>query len=247
MTWQTGAIRFQNEVVETLLKATYLNVDETQLRVNDGYEYVWVITDGSHVYFRHTENRESGFISEFLAGFTGILVTDFYPGFDAIKCRHQKCLVHLIRDMNNDLWASPFDDDFGGFVAEFRRLLVPIMAAIQKCGLKTRHLGKYRRDVSRFHEIHIETKSGGSDLSQRYRKRLAKYWDNLFTFLECDGVPWHNNGAENALRHITLQSDTSRIFRRNTLIDYLKLLGCKQTCKFQNRSFLKFLLSLREP
>jgi hypothetical protein len=121
------------------------------------------------------------------------------------------------------------------------------MEAIKKYGLKTRHLKKYRRDVSRFHAINIEAKSGGSDLSQRYRKRLAKYWDNLFTFLDCDGVPWHNNGAENALRHVTLQSDMSRVFRRNPLIDYLKLLGFKQTCKFQKRSFLQFLLSLNEP
>jgi hypothetical protein len=34
------------------------------------------------------------------------------------------------------------------------------------------------------------------------RKRVEQYKESLFSFIENDGVPWHNNAAERALRHL---------------------------------------------
>jgi hypothetical protein len=48
-------------------------------------------------------------VTEFLKDYKGILISDFYSAYDSLNCIHQKCLVHLIRDMNDDLWKSPFD------------------------------------------------------------------------------------------------------------------------------------------
>jgi hypothetical protein len=38
-----------------------------------------------------------------LKDFRGVLVSDFYAAYDSLTCEQQKCLIHLIRDMNTDL------------------------------------------------------------------------------------------------------------------------------------------------
>ena len=65
----------------------------------------------------------------------------------------------------------------------------------------------------------------------------------MFTFLEYDGIPWNNNMGERALRHLTVQRKISGSFYESLAPAYLLLLGLAQTCRFQDKSLLKFLLS----
>jgi hypothetical protein len=77
-----------------------------------------------------------------------------------------------------------------------------------------------------------------------YRKRLLKYRDKLFTFLDHDGVPWNNNNAEHAVKGFAYyrQVADNRITEVG-LNQYLVLLSIYQTCKYKRISFLKFLVS----
>jgi hypothetical protein len=70
-----------------------------------------------------TETRETIIVHEFVSDYEGVLISDFYPGYDSVTCKQQKCLVHLIRDLNNDLWDSPFNSEFEEFVFEVKNLL----------------------------------------------------------------------------------------------------------------------------
>jgi hypothetical protein len=175
--------------------------------------------------------------------FKGAVVTDFYGGYDALPCRQQKCLVHLIRDLNDDLWKNPFDDEFESFVVAVRDLLVPILEDVQRFGLKSRHLGKHRSRVDRFYREKIVGQASVHDTIMRYRKRFERYKKSLFAFIENDGIPWHNNAAERALRHLAVQRKISGAFSEQGASDYLRLLAIAQTCRFQRKSFLGFLLS----
>ena len=91
-----------------------------------------MFTDGRHVFFRMTDTREADVAHQVLSGYEGVLVSDFYPGYDSVPCRQQKCPVRLIRDLNDDLWKAPFDREFEAFVLEIRTLLVPIFDAIDR-------------------------------------------------------------------------------------------------------------------
>ena len=86
-----------------ILQSPFIHVDETKIIIQGHNWFVWVLTDGKHVVFRLTENRETTLIHKMLAGYEGVLVSDFYGGYDSMPCRQQKCLVHLIRDLNEDL------------------------------------------------------------------------------------------------------------------------------------------------
>jgi hypothetical protein len=230
-------------IIQQLLASPFLHVDDTLLNIDHINQYVWVFTNEKYVIFRYTETREASFVQEFLGEYTGVLIADFYPGYDALTCTQQKCLVHVIRDLNNDLYANPFDREFATFILVVKNLIVPIMEAVQRYGLKKRHLNKFKKSVDKFYIQAITNQVYKSDLCTKYQGRFIRYRESLFTFLEHDNVPWHNNPAENALRHITLQSNISRVFHASVINEYLTLLGIRQSCRFQKKSFLKFLIS----
>src|SRR6202043_1178228 len=76
-----------------------------------------------------------------------------------------------------------------------------------------------------------------------FHKRFQRYRDSLFPFLTQDGIPWNNNMAERAIRQLAVQRKISNTFSKRVAPQYLLLLAISQTCRFQGKSFLKFLLS----
>ena len=230
-------------IVQKLLKSPSIHADETKISIQGVNQYVWVFTDGNYVIFKLTETREPAIIHELLKNYTGVLVSDFYPGYDSVPCQQQKCWVHLIRNLNSDLLESPFDAELERFAWEVKSLIVPVVNDAQKYGLKKSILYNFKKDVDLFYKNSINDKDLKSDLAQKYQKLFIRYQDSLFTFLEHDGIPWHNNTAERAIRHIAKQRAISTSFYASVMENYLVLLGIKQACRFQGKSFFKFLLS----
>jgi hypothetical protein len=99
-------------------------MDETTINIEGTSQYVWVITDGTHVIFKLSENREATIAHELLSGYSGVLCSDFYGGYDSVPCVQQKCWVHLIRDLNENLRKSPFDTEYEKFVCAVGELIV---------------------------------------------------------------------------------------------------------------------------
>jgi predicted RecB family nuclease len=229
--------------LQAILRSDFVHVDETKINIQGVNHYVWVFTDGKHVVFRMTETREADIVREVLAGYKGVLISDFYPGYDGIPCRQQKCLVHLIRDINDDLWAAPFDRELEAFALAVQSLLGPILETVDRYGLKARHLRKFLKDVEQFYQKNITGREYTSEAAIKYQKRLARYRESLFTFLMQDGIPWENDMAERAIRQLAVQRKISGSFFKQSACHYLLLLAISQTCRFQGKSFLKFLLS----
>jgi predicted RecB family nuclease len=230
-------------ILKYILQSPVVHVDETTINIRGATQYVWVITDGKHVAFRLTPGRDAAIVHEWLDGYSGVLCSDFYGGYDSVDCVQQKCWAHLIRDLNDDLRKSPFDSEFEGFVLAVRDLIVPIFEASEKYNMKSRNLQKFKPTVEAFYRKHIDGVAYRSDLTQSYQKRFSKYKDKLFIFLERDGVPWNNNMAERAIRHLAVQRKISGSFNDKSFQYYLRLLAVTQTCRFQNKSLLQFLLS----
>jgi len=234
----------EKSIMASLLSSPYVHADETKVNIKGTNWYVWVFTDEKHVMFTLKETREADFVHELLRNYQGVLISDFYPGYDAVECRQQKCWVHLIRDLNDDLQENPFDKEYEAFILEVRNLIVPIMETVQNYGLKRRYLRKFEQQVEIFYRKVIVDKKYKSDLVLTYQKRFIRYKDSLFTFLTEDGIPWHNNTAERGIRPFAIQRYVSKSpFRDSTTHAYLALLSIRQTCRFQGKSFFKFLFS----
>jgi hypothetical protein len=193
-------------------------------------------------YFR-TANREGSTIHAMLKDFSGVLVSDFYAAYDAVECPQQKCLIHLIRDLNDDLLKHPFDDTLKRLVVDFSSLVRSMVETVDRRGLKKRFLGRHRAPVAQFYD-RLDRACDVSEATAKVMERLKKNRDRLFTFLDFDGVPWNNNNAEHAIKAFAL---LRRVIDGRTtekgLNDFLVLLSVYETCKCKNVTFLDFLRS----
>ncbi len=234
----------EQAITKRLLESSFIHVDETNFTIKGVNWYVWVFTNGEYVIFKLTETRETDIVYQILEKYEGVLISDFYTGYDSIPCKQQKCWVHLIRNLNKDIRENPFDMEYEVFILKVRSLIIPIMEAVQKYGLKKFYLHKFEKQVDNFYRNSIENRQYKSELTLKYQQHFKKYRDSLFAFLKQDGIPWHNNTAENAIRHVAIQRDISKAsFHEEPTRNYLVLLGIRQTCRYQNKSFFRFLFS----
>jgi hypothetical protein len=232
-----------NQILARIISGGLLHADETHANLNKGKAYTWALTNMEDVVYLNRPTRETAFLRDLLKEYKGVLVSDFYSGYDSLPCEQQKCLIHLIRDINNDLKSNPYDDELKALAGEFGKLLRSIVETIDKFGLKRHHLHKHKAAVNRFFRA-LEPRAYCSELADGYQKRLLKNEGRLFTFLEHDGVPWNNNPGEHAIKAFARYREVSDgLMSKEGLSDFLVLLSVCETCKYRGVSFLKFLLS----
>jgi predicted RecB family nuclease len=232
-----------HSILKKIIEGNLLHADESGVQLQQEKGYVWVFTNLENVVFMFKPSRDGDFLGPLLDGFTGVLVSDFYAAYDSIPCPQQKCLVHLIRDLNGDLLTHFHDEEFKGLARRVGALLVNIVATIDKWGLQRHYLQKHKADVQEFFREACD-RSYQSEVAEKYRKRLLRHREKLFTFLDHDGVPWNNNNAEHAVKHFAKYRMISNgRMTASGLQSYLVLLSIYQTCVYKRVSFLRFLLS----
>jgi Transposase IS66 family len=194
------------------------------------------------VAYVYSPGRDADVLQEVLHGFSGVLVSDFYGAYDSMECPQQKCLIHLMRDINEAILKNPFNAELRSIANSFGLLLRDIVDTFDKWGLKAIRLRKHRRRADRFLS-EIESLKCSSEAAVALRKRLLKNRSKLFTFLEYDGVPWNNNNAEHAVRAFTRIRNAIATSTVKGTKEYALLLSIQQTLKYRNIEFLDFLRS----
>jgi predicted RecB family nuclease len=231
------------EIKQTLLHGKLVHADETHLSTKTGNGYVWVFTSMEEVVYLWSASREGNIAEEFLGDFAGVLVTDFYAVYDSIKCAQQKCLVHLIRDLNDDVLKEPFNEEMKALAQDFAAVLKPVIETIDRFGLKTHFLKTHKVPVARFYE-RLLAREYKTELARKAQDRFRKTETKLFTFLDHDGIPWNNNNAEHAIKAFAaLRNVIEAYSTEGGIRDYLVLLSICQTCAYRGIEFLKFLRS----
>ena len=127
-------------ILERLKTSPVLYVDETIANLQSETGYVWCITDGCSAYYFYKSSREGSFLPNMFEGFKGVLVSDFYTAYDSVNCRQQRCLVHLMRDFNEEIHMNPFDSELKLLASSFSEVLRPVIETIDRYGFRTRIL-----------------------------------------------------------------------------------------------------------
>jgi hypothetical protein len=230
-------------LLEGIRTGSIVHADETKASVKGECGYVWAFTNMEDVIYIYRPTREGDVVKEILDGFGGVLISDFYTAYDSVPCAHQKCLIHLMRDINDDVFKNPFDEELKLIAQWFTETLRPIVETIDRYGLKRRHLNKHKASARRFVEK-IDGCTFHSANAVAYQKRIRKNSDMLFTFLDHDGVPWNNNNAEHAIKRFAfLRNAIGGSSSGTGLEDYLILLSVYETLRLRGVSFFEFLAS----
>ena len=138
---------------------------------------------------------------------------------------------------------SPYDSELKQLVKGFASLIRPIIATIDRYGLKSQFLREHLVFVESFYK-RISQSDPQSDVTRGFKDRFEKNRDKLFTFLNYDGVPWHNNNAEHAIKALAkLRQKIDGHVSEKSIGEYLVLLSVCETCKYRGLDFLDFLRS----
>ena len=233
----------KRKILERIVHGNLIHADETRANIKGHLAYVWVLTNMKEVVYILAESREAEIVQTLLKDFKGVLVSDFYAAYDAINCPQQKCLIHLMRDLNDEILHTPFDTEMKSIAIGFSDLLKPIVDTIDLHGLKKRSLRKHIVAVERFFKL-LNVTNFKSEAALKCKQRFEKNKDTLFTFLRYDGVPWNNNNAEHAIKAFARLRDViSGSSTKKGVDEYLTLLSVAETCEYQGLDFLNFLRS----
>ncbi|OPY80338.1 MAG: Transposase IS66 family protein [Syntrophorhabdus sp. PtaU1.Bin153] len=254
-TFSNNTVNKLKEKAALLYKPTYdrllnkissgdlIHADETPVNLDGKTGYVWAFASMEDVAYVYASSRDGSLTQTLLKDFRGVLITDFYSAYDSINCPQQKCLLHLIRDLNDDLFKEPFNEELKEVVAGFAGLVRPIVETVDRFGLKARFLRKHKKEVARFFK-NLFHRTYQTETAAKCKARLERNRSTLFTFLDYDGVPWNNNNAEHAIKAaVLLRRNLGGLSTERAISDSLILLSVCETCRFKGISFLDFLRS----
>lgn len=188
------------QIAEEARKSAHLHADETGWRVNGQTHWLWCFANAQVCYYMVDRCRGSPALQKFfIDAFQGVLVTDFWSAYESVCAEdRQYCLVHLLRELEK-VDQHNHSAEWQSFARRLRRLL--------RAGIRLRKRpdfapGKFQDQVNRLNvrlnqlaaEEHLDSDT------RRLTKRLRRYAEYIFTFLDYADVPFENNFAERQIR-----------------------------------------------
>jgi transposase len=189
-----------------------LHADETGWRVDGQTNWLWCFTTKNATFYMINRSRGSPALSRFFTEtFDGVLVTDFLAAYNAVSCGgRQVCLPHLFRELEkvNEIDRSP---SWAEFSRKLKRLLRDAIRLSRRTDMTQERFASRRARLGQRIEELIEMPCENPNV-KRLAKRLGRYRDALFTFLDHPDVPSDNNHAEREIRPAV-------IIRKNSLFN----------------------------
>jgi hypothetical protein len=188
------------QIAEEAKDSAHLHADETGWRVNGQTHWLWCFTNDRNCYYMIERSRGSPALQKFFTEeFEGVLISDFWSAYESVCAEdRQYCLVHLLRELEkvDDHNNSP---EWKAFAKKLRRLLHDGIRLRKRSDFAVGAFqGRVQRLNVRLAELAAEEPIDGD--TRRLTKRLRKYAEYLFTFLDYDHVPFENNFAERQIR-----------------------------------------------
>jgi len=188
------------QIGEEAKKSAHLHADETGWRVSGVTYWLWCFANTRACYYMIDRSRGSPALQKFfIEEFEGVLIADFWSPYESVCAEdRQYCLVHLLRelekvDQHND------SSEWKVCAKRLRRLLRDGIRLRKQDDFSTNKArGRIDRLNRRLAALAAEEHIDGD--ARRLTKRLRKYAEYLFTFLDYDDVPFENNFAERQIR-----------------------------------------------
>ena len=186
--------------------------------------------------------REGDFLQELLKDFRGVLVSDFYAAYDSLECPQQKCLIHLMRDINQELLNNPFDEELQSITRAVRHAAAAIVDDHRPARPEASAPAEAQAATWRLLPPAVE---------RTFRSEAAEALPDAAA--EEPGQAVHlprprRRAVEQQQRRerdqaVRLLPGGHRATDKEAgLNDYLVLLSIYQTCRYKGVSFLKFLV-----
>ena len=217
--WKNLAVNLKpvyDDIGDKIRNTGVLNADETGWRISGITHWLWCFVTDKWCYFVIDKSRGSPVIKRVIGKiFNGILICDFWGAYNKISTlATQRCFYHLLTELEK-VDKSNKSSTWQTFRKKLGRLL---MDAIRLDARRTdlTSAAFNRRKMRLCHRLDqlIESPREDKDVN-RLIKRLIRHRNELFTFLEYNGVSPYNNHAEQQIRKPVMTRKISQQNRSN--------------------------------
>lgn len=193
--------READRLLEEIRGSPVVNGDETGWREDGINGYLWNFSTPSVRYYRRDRSRSGKVAEDILSeGFEGVLVSDFYSGYNWYAGPKQRCWVHYKRDLKElrEKYASDLN------VTRWVDSILSVYNAAKKAARRKYSESERHQIASLFEnkllslaEPYLKKKEAPQN---KLAKRIEQFNGEMFTFVRHPGVPSDNNAAERAIR-----------------------------------------------
>ena len=184
-----------------------VHADETGWRQDGRNGYVWTFstpTERSFVY----GGRSKGVLDDALGEeFAGVLVSDFYAAYHHYEGVHQRCWVHLLRDLHELPEQHPEDASVAAWAQAVHDLYREAKAfASPNAAERLAAQERFEERLLALCEPFLTDETAPQAVLCRH---IERHRSELFVFVAQPAVPPDNNAAERSLRHLVISRKIS--------------------------------------
>jgi transposase len=199
-----------------------VNGDETTWREDGVNGYVWSFSTDKIRYYIYRKSRSASVVKEVLGEqFDGVVVSDFYGAYNAHLGLHQRCWVHLLRDIHELKEKHAKDKGLKKWAAAVKAIYKRSkgykgpnarLGPVEQKAERVKRQREYEQELMRVCRPHLKKKKAHSRLCER----IERFLPELFVFVAEAGVPSDNNAAERSVRHLVVSRKISGGTRSET-------------------------------
>lgn len=212
---------FAKSTYEDLLtevrSAKVVYADETGGRENGRNGYFWSFsTDKVHLVL-YRKSRAAKVVEEIVGCnsqyFDGVIVSDFYGAYNTYLGDHQRCWVHLFRDIDELKKKYPKHPPLNKWAKQVKSIYheatnyhpPPNLKLGEEAQERVNKQRYFERELLQVSKPYLTKESPMSTLCGR----IYTFLPELFTFIREPRVLPHNNNAERVIRHLVISRKIS--------------------------------------
>lgn len=204
------ALPVYEAIRQFVLNQTVIGGDETGVNINGRNNWAWAFQNPMATYIAIHESRGSRAINDIMPeGFNkNILITDCWSAyFKTGALSHQLCTAHLQRELKYFNQIHPENT----WVIRLAALIGNALDLLKDDKLTPIKINEIRRTFSLLIDEPATTKNIKELIA--FQKRMVKYEDYVFGFLDHPNLPPDNNGSERAIRNFKVKLKNSGFFK----------------------------------
>jgi hypothetical protein len=228
------------QLLRELRNSKYANSDETSWRIDGKNAWLWAFI-GKYVAIYEINHSRGRNVPKHILGknYRGTVSSDFWSAYNFVSDSHQKCHVHLKRELSRVAERKHHRSLFHRFKKKLNRILDDSKRL--KEGEKDKE--KLQKGKIRFETrvLSLCRQQWQDKDCKRIIKRLRRHATDLFTFLLVEGLSSDNNVAERSIRPPVIMRKNSYGSRsRKGAKTTAVLLSVAETCNLKNQNFLEW-------
>ena len=228
-------------ILEAIRASPWIHGDETGWKIAGSNHWLWDFVNQRLALYRIEQSRGRK-IPEAVLGedYPGIVLSDFLSAYDKSGRRRQRCLVHLIREMNQCRQTDRSVEYLAAY-RTLKRILSDAKTLDQKRGKLAPWVFARRVSLIKRRLLDFACQPFRNKNWKRLSKRLLKYYEEILTFLDVPGLPQDNNHAERMIRpNVIFRKISFQNMSRKGAEAHEVLMSLLQTLRLQGKNPIPF-------